>query len=265
MIRFRFAEDEKRYLLLVSAIQRQLATRLPPAEVSVAMRNLGKLQDLLMMEGVRQGAVAAGLARCDGAPELVERMPPFQLHATVYGSQDTPMHLAEQEWIRDALHLDVGAMCEQSWLDAQPMQFAPDTLQAAEVTEQAPGAPASVPAPTRKPLDSWTDDDIAAEARRWASQVKEGDAQEHPDLLDRVRDVLQDLRKEGFRPTAWAEMIMRVHLATQVDAGFLDLQLGTPMGITVLRQAGFLDLDPPGSFDQITFLEQLPGGESAQD
>lgn len=252
MIRFRFAEDEQRYLLLVGALQRQLATQLPPEQVSVAMRNLGKLQDLLMMEGIRQGATAANIGRELAAGEITKSpgplLKPFELHAAVYGTHDTPLHAVEQQLL-SPLHET------PPWLDDAPMQFAP-TPQDSGAAPIAP-TPPSTSAP--KSWDHVADEDIRQEARRYWEErpPREGDFHERPELLDRARDALVGMVQRGDPVSTWTDLILRLHLALQVDAGFLDIQMSTPMGLTVLHQAGFHDLRPPALMDQAVFLDGL--------
>lgn len=67
---------------------------------------------------------------------------------------------------------------------------------------------------------------------------------ESPQLLDRLRDTLKDLLRQGWKPTSWADLIMKLHLVLQIDAGFLDLQLVTEAGRTVLDQCGLFDMKP---------------------
>lgn len=255
MIRFRSREDEQRYVALVSEVYRIIAGSLPPAQVSVAMRNLGKLQDLLMLEGVRQGVAAAAISnlakRIDG--QDLEHLKAFQLHAHVYGSQDTPLRDVEQEWVGKLSAPTHEA--EVPWLDPDPMRFAPDTEQAfeAEMRRQQ----------TVNAWGNWQEEDVEQNVTRprtedddgfdldaveaMLDEPSDGSAQEQPQLLDRIRDELQTMQRSGIHPRDWKDLILRLHLQLHVDAGALDLQLGTPMGQTVLAQAGFVDLQP-GAF-----------------
>lgn len=259
MIRFRFAEDEQRYLLLVGALQRQLATQLPPAQVSVAMRNLGKLQDLLLMEGVRQGATAACLndALCSAGLGSLGPLKPLELHAAVYGAHDTPLHAIERR-----LLAPLGTAKGFPWLDEAPMQFAPTALQSDG--DQTATPPAAVP----KAWDDMMEDDIRQEAERYMTKrvAQDDDFRERPDLLDRARDVLIDMAKRGDPISSWTDMILRLHATLQVDAGFLDLQMSTPMGLTVLHQAGFHELRPPNLLDaQFWTLDPVPTAPASGD
>lgn len=242
MIRFRFREDERRYYALVSEVYRLLGTHLPPDQVSVAMRNLGKLQDLLMLEGVRQGVAAAAISNVSKELELgdLERLKAFQLHAHIYGSQDTPLRAIEEEWLEK---FGVPEGQDGPWLDPTPMRFAPDTERAfaQELAKPQMMTGAELLRQMRDQGVGIEDADIE-DIERLLDE--EADAQERPDLLDRVRDVLQEMASAGLQPRDWSDLILRLHVQMQVDAVVLDMQLGTPMGQTVLAQAGFVGLQP---------------------
>lgn len=127
MIRFRQTEDERRYLKLRTELYLRVA-QLPPKLVNEAMRTFGKLEQLLQLEGVRQGLAVAELsllAEESGKPG-VRGLKAFQAHATMYGSQDTPLVDVEQErlqsWDRP------GERARAAWLDESPMRYAPQTL-----------------------------------------------------------------------------------------------------------------------------------------
>lgn len=250
MIRFRFSEDEKRYLSLLSEVYRIVGSNLPPREMMVVMRNLGKLQDILLLEGVRQGAAAAGIAECmfhreeeDDAPY---RMRPFQLHAAIYGANDTPLHDVEREHLK---RMDIVAD-EINWVDPEPMRFAPDTEQAALV-ERTKSSLQEARSRAKRSWDDWDEGDVAQEVAPddihiddLLAKFESDEAFERPDTLDRIRDVLLDMAKSQIKPDSWQELILRVSRATHIDAGFVDLQLGTEMGRTVLAQAGMADIVP---------------------
>lgn len=272
MIRFRFREDEKRYVSLVSEVYRLVAGSLPPDRVSTVMRNLGKLQDMLMLEGVRQGVAASAISniakeRHQGDKEELKA---FQLHAHIYGSQDTPLRDIELEWLEK---LDSKHLADLPWLDEKPMRFAPETEREfqGELRRET----------SRKAWEKWDQSEIDAEVKPWpdvpdpdqldfpeelpedvdleaAIQAldTDEDAQERPQLLDRIRETLMDFGKTGLRPADWRDLILRLHLALHVDAGALDMQLGTAMGRTVLAQAGFHDLQPGPFGVNLTAIEQ---------
>lgn len=247
MIRFRFREDEKRYYTLLSEVYRLLASQLPPDQVSVAVRNLGKLQDLLMLEGVRQGVAAAAISNTskerDGTS--LEHLMAFQLHAHVYGSQDTPLHDVEREWL-DKLGVPE-ALHGSPWLDPKPMRFAPDTEQAFlhELQQQGVRPVRFTRGESPRPFDDLDPEDVDLDAiERLLGEEESGETQEQPQLLDRIRDVLQGMASTGVRPRDWQDLVLRLHLQMHVDAAIIDIQLGTQMGRTVLAQAGFFDLQP---------------------
>jgi hypothetical protein len=253
VIRFRFREDEERYLNLLSEVYRALA-HLPPAANRVALRNLGKMHDLLWLEGVRQGVAAAAISNLGQKTANgynLEHLKAFQLHAHVYGSQDTPLRDIEVEWVTERLGANPDE-ADEPWLDPEPMRFAPDTEQAYTAAQKGYGAPghdAEPVAPEAPDLfhqqwDGMEDEDVDFEATVDAILADGDDAQERPELLDRIRDALVNMASTGVKPRDWEDLILRLHMTLHVDAGFLDIQLGTPMGRTVLAQAGFFDLQP---------------------
>lgn len=239
MIRFRHKDDERRYLRLMSQVYRLVARRLPPEECSTVLRNLGKMQDMLLFEGVRQGAAAAAIAEMmyhrEGFDNEPYDMLPFQLHAAIYGAHDTPLHEVEKRFLDDMDVTDgVG------WIDPEPMEFAPDTEEASE-REAAP-----VPA-VLKPLtpeeeaktswDGWNDDDIQKEL---GLDDDDTPAFESPQSLDIIRDALLQMSK----PDTYQDMILTLSRNLHIDAAFLDMQLGTEAGRTVLAQVNMADLHP---------------------
>lgn len=264
MIRFRFKEDEQRYYRLLAEVYRIVAASAPPDQVSVAMRNLGKLQDVLMLEGVRQGVAAAAISNIskevDGTD--LETKKAFQLHAQIYGSQNTPLRDVEVEWLHSfgATHRS-----DDPWLDPQPMRFAPDTEQS-YLAEQAQGR---TPVLDGTPREAMRDASLEASDADFDFEALLGDddhdAQERPELLDRIRDALLDINERGSHPRSWEDLIMRLHMALHVDAGFIDLQLGTPMGQTVLAQAGFAGIQPGPYGTDLSAVEQLAAEVTPQE
>lgn len=241
MIRFRFKEDEKRYLSLLSEVYRIAGSSLNHQQMSVVMRNLGKLQDILLLEGVRQGvsAAAIGVMQVERTDLYTVALRPLQLHAYIYGSHDTPLNEVEQMWLNT---MEVSEEEVLDWLDPHPMDFAPETEHAAlQEARRAKPAPVSEPLGGRSDLDPGDDihvDDLLA------SFESDDDTFESPQSLDRIRDVLMTMSKSQIKPESWQELILRVHRGTGIDAGFIDMQLGTAMGRTVLAQAGMADIHP---------------------
>jgi hypothetical protein len=282
MIRFRCREDERRHTDLVSEIYRLVAIGLPPDQVSVVLRNLGKLQELLMLEGIRQGVACAGLAvaltaaeeereqPADGRPvggggEFFEltaemwRLAPFQLHAYLYGSADTPLCSVEDDWGRHPLQPDIA---DVAWLDPSPMEFAPETERASQFAARTPFREKTTTEKMMQTLGQAAEhEDASIEEIEALLEEGPGEEQEQPQILDTIRDALMGLVKDGVRPRDWQDLILRLHLLLQIDAGFIDLQLGTEMGRVVLAQAGFYDLQP-GPFG--TSLEEVRQSVNAQ-
>lgn len=253
MIRFRFTEDEKRYLALLSEVYRIAASSLNHQQMSVVMRNLGKIQDILLLEGVRQGTAAAAISEMkfhtDHDSEGTYEMMPFQLHAAIYGANDTPLYEVEREWLE---HLPIDEDSGIGWLDPEPMQFAPDTEKAALQAARKATPTEETPVQRSKTAwDNWDDDDVKKEVGdndldidAILAENEDDDTFESPQSLDRIRDVLMTMAKSKSRPGSWQEMVLAVHRATHIDAGFIDMQLGTAMGRNVLAQAGMADLHP---------------------
>lgn len=247
MLRFRFTEDERRYLRLLGHAYRTIARHLPQSEMSSVLRDLGKIQDILWLEGVRQGVSATVLASADQTMTR-RRMGAFQIHAEVYGERDTPLHEAERAY---AQALDLVDALNDPWMDNAPMQFAPEVTPESgpprgafpAVQHEAVTSEQAEPEPDQDPgeLSASSIMDAVEEAIRTAPSPEE--SQEQPAMLDRVREELVAIKK-GDAPESWEKLIFALHLRTGIDAGFLDLQLGTPMGQAVLEQAGFLDMQP---------------------
>jgi hypothetical protein len=258
MIRFRFTEDEERYLRLMAETYRILAETVPPQLVSKVMRNLGKLEQMSYLDGVRQGFAAAELAvMMDDVPSMPQarRLKAFQAHAAIYGSTDTPLVQVEEE------HLANLAQTSDSvpWLDPAPMRYAPQTLAewergpepestlAAQVARMKAENPLSVPfvegdlpaPPSFRQAPVEADDDFSLPIRI-AAPI------EAPAFLDQVRDAIME---SGESYATWTDMLFKLHLKMGVDAGYLDLALGSPQGLTVLAQCNLTHLHPGASIN----------------
>lgn len=293
MIRFRNEEDERRYTILRTEIFARLAAAGLSGEVlAMAMRNLGKVEMMIYLDALRQGlAMGAIAASADEKGALVEprALKAWQLHATIYGSSDSPLRETELEWLRK---LDIDeTWLATSWLDDKPLRFAPMTL-TEWLGEQAPVAPVykidapyaptpivrraeppeTMPAPPEAadPLDAAlaeiidSDEDPVAILQRHRV-MPEPDAEsestggpESPEFCDRVRDAIQTLQKGGWKPGGWVELIRGLHLHMHVDAAYLDLQLSTHVGRTVLDQCGLFGIAPGTS---VILQDLLEGGE----
>lgn len=297
MIRFRFQEDERRFIRLHAEMFEKLARAgFPEGVGSEMLRNVGKIEQMAHMEGIRQGLAAAGLAQqmleadVSPIPDPLSHKA-FQLHALIYGSADTPLRTIEKEWL-GKLGLE-GDHLAKSWLDDKPMRFAPATLQ--ELSGTAPPiAPmmsihaASKPTPVAVPFDpatspGMTDLMVAPESiadmpppeamhgaevtvpEPWHKGEYEPDEPdlgaeiqpESPEFLDVARDAIQTLKRGGWDPKSWQEIVLGLHRHMGVDAGYLDIQLTTHVGRTVLDQCGLAGFAPPDMMS-FEFLDSAP-------
>ena len=284
MIRFRFTEDEKRYLSLMSEAYRLLAKHAPADVTSKVMRNLGKMEQVAYFEGIRQGFAGAELSLMmedSGIQEGCRHLKAFQAHAHVYGSSDTPLREVEMERV-EAMNLGEDA-AHSAWLDRNPMRFAPQTLREWEgegaekstdyetfserIDDELGRDPGSVPfigtireSEIKEGLSEPGDfanvvEGILEIERDTVPKTKaqsDWDDQpvNSPQFLDRVRDFLQE---KGEEPDTWASLIMHLHRGMEVDAGYLDLVLSTPEGLTVLAQCGLTALHPGSGVDMMSF------------
>jgi hypothetical protein len=246
VIRFRFTEDERRYLQLLSEAYRIIASKVPPALVSRVMRSVGKLEQMAYLEGVRQGLAIAELSLRleERGRQSVRDLKAFQAHAILYGSTDTPMREVELEWL-EKIGLPENTAAT-AWLDDEPLRYAPQTLAEWEGEESTPEA---APAPHFSNLQD-LDPDLRRHFQPDAPDAPDeppfelppgikpegaDDPQERPAMLDQLRDVLSELNP---KPETWQDLILHTHRVTGIDAGFLDLQLSSDMGSAVLAQCG---------------------------
>jgi hypothetical protein len=272
-MRFRVGEDERRYgALRIEAYLRLLP--LPAATVSEILRNWSKIEAILFWEGVKQGLAIGTLRAMDGrAPHeqlLHGASTAVAAHAAVYGEADTPLAAVETKHLR-AIFADapeaIAAAALHPWLSAKPVEFAPQTLAeftkrygvdavigaaVAPVLQAPPVAPAPVVAPEADGNDEDPDDRAMMERLQalidqedeTAAERGEDRPPESPAFLDRVRDELLSQVSQGWKPSGWPELIMRLHLSMQVDASYLDLQLSSDSGRAVLAQAGLFNVFP---------------------
>jgi hypothetical protein len=128
------------------------------------------------------------------------------------------------------------------------MAFAPDTEEAAgqEAAVDAAPEPSAPEEEAKGAWDGWTHEDIQRELGLDNEDMESLDSDpvfqspQSPQSLDRVRDVLLQMSK----PATYSDMILAVSRTLHMDAAFLDMQLGTEAGRTVLAQAGMADLHP---------------------
>lgn len=237
MIRFRFNEDERKYQRLFAEVFRIVATHLPAAATSLVIRNLGKLEQIAYLEGVRQGLAVAEisiLAAQQGHPHA-RSLKAFQAHAMVYGSTDTPLRQVEEEWLEQ-----IGVrqtVSREAWLDEKPLRFAPQTLE--EAVGEIPEAHPTPHFARIEELDPSLSEPFLNPIAAADDEVQQ------PASLDRIRDLLNS---SSHKPESWPELILFLHRNTGIDAGFLDLQMSTPMGRTVLTQCG-IHVDPGAGVD----------------
>jgi hypothetical protein len=255
-MRFRVGEDERRYgALRVEAYLRLLP--LPAATVSEILRNWSKIEAILFWEGVKQG-LAIGTLRAMDARRADEQLlngatTAVAAHAAVYGDADTPLAEVEARHVQ-TLFADapeaLAAAGLHPWLSAKPVEFAPQTL--GVTAQQAAPAILAAPPPQDAPeQEDPADRDIMERLQSLIDQEDEaaelrGEDRppESPAFLDRVRDELLSQVSQGWKPSGWADLIMRLHLSMQVDASYLDLQLSSDSGRAVLAQAGLFDVFP---------------------
>lgn len=270
-MRFRVGEDERRYSALrVEAYLRLLP--LPAATVSEILRNWSKIEAILFWEGVKQGLAIGTLRAMDGRQASEQLLhgahAPVAAHAAVYGEADTPLAEVEARHLQTFFSGAAEALAAASmhpWLSTKPVEFAPQTLAeftkrygvdaisgpgGAVVVQQAAPALAADPAPA-SPEEDPADRDIVERLQALIDREDEtaelrGEDRppESPAFLDRVRDELLSQVSQGWKPSGWADLIMRLHLSMQVDASYLDLQLSSDSGRAVLAQAGLFDVFP---------------------
>jgi hypothetical protein len=83
---------------------------------------------------------------------------------------------------------------------------------------------------------------------------------ESPEFLDIARSEIQAMKSSGWDPKTWQDIILGLHRKMGVDAGYLDIQLTTHFGRTVLDQCGLAGLAPPDMMS-FEFLDNPPPGK----
>lgn len=279
---FRLEVDERRYFALRSELYIRLArSGLPAQVVHDILRNFGRCEDMLFFEGVRQGMAAALLAD----PERGHlRQPALAVHSDLYGIAATPLVRVEDVAVHAARDTSGtrDPYPEHPWLAKEPLKFAPLTITEAiemygeDLAVRVPVPVASdQPAATKK--RSLEDDFDPMEALNALANggstedilgIKDpaifdsggGDSEgtdepvHRPELLDRIRDALVKMPQAA----SWKELILGLMREMRMDASVLDDVLSTPMGMTVISQAGLLHLHP-GSLDGVKMLESHNG------
>lgn len=242
MIRFRHPADEAKYNKLRGAIYRRIASSLPASAVSEVLANFSKLELLLHLEGLRQGlAIAAVTERCELGPTRASKA--YQAHALVYGSSES-LSDEEKGWLDRAEADGTG----DPWLDDAPIRFG-GTVTAGAGDEPTPSSDSTPKEPARV-----VDDDGTVYMERLPDNVLQAlegaeQAPTSPSFLDRVRTEVQGLVGSGKKFADWADLIMSLHMTMAVDAAYLDLQLASVEGRTVLDQCGLFELRPGAGID----------------
>jgi hypothetical protein len=120
------------------------------------------------------------------------------------------------------------------------------------------GAEVTVPEPWQKGEYEPDDQDDEPDIRIRPEPDDNKEIQpESPEFLDIVRDAIQTMKRTGWDPKTWNDIILGLHRHMSVDAGFLDIQLTTHFGRTVLDQCGLAGLAPPEMMS-FEFLNDLP-------
>ena len=59
---------------------------------------------------------------------------------------------------------------------------------------------------------------------------------ESPAGVERIRESISQLMGDGWKPESWDDLILKLHVAMRVDAFWLDIQLSSEVGRTMLSQ-----------------------------
>lgn len=270
-MRFRVGQDERRYNALRVEAYLRLA-QLPPSVVSEILRNWSKIEAILYWEGVKQGLAIGTLHAMDSRHASEQLLhgasTAVAAHAAVYGEADTPLSEVEAKHLRmlfaDAEETRRAALLHP-WLSAEPVEFAPQTL--AEFTSRygvdavSRGTATSAKEPEHAPPVSLADatppehndedrrmlqalEEMIEDEIQGAEAREEDRPHESPAFLDKVRDELLSQLSQGWKPSGWPDLILRLHMAMHVDASYLDLQLSSDVGRAVLAQVGLFDVFP---------------------
>lgn len=261
---FRTSEDERRYF----ALRTEFFVRLVQSGVSAQtvhdmMRNFGKMEDMMLFEGVRQGMAVAVLV------EANDGVLPLEMHASLYAGGETPLSRIESQLSGESVKY-------HPYLGVEPLEFGPLTLTEA-IEKYGPDLTVDAPRASSKRAAGQIDDpmgvldafrngedpeavfaelekagadtnqavlaELAELAQAGLDAASEDDQPlERPDLLDRIREIL--LKAQPAKN--WPELILMVQreLVPPIDAGYLDIMLSSPMGMTVLSQCKLFHLHP---------------------
>lgn len=287
-MRFRTKEDEATYLALRTELYLAACQIADPKLVSLVMRNFGKLEDFVFREGVRQALACALMTqharevpRADpawenGAGRLSHagEETPTMLLAMIYGGSNTPLTAPETMWL-DKMNVPKDAR-KHPWLDASPLKFPPMTYAEAMGVEQ-PAAPiykihsdhAPVPVPPEmpqkdpleEPPQSSIDDELELLFQTSKPAGETGDSVERPiespEAIEHLRSHIASLISDGWKPTSWPELVMKIGLTLGWDPFAIDLNLGSQAGTMMLTQLG-IHMQPGGTVALLDFEGEHP-------
>jgi len=258
MIRFRFRRDEERYYDLLGEVRNFEHKATSTYEEAIVLRHQAKIEEMVFLEGMRQGVAAAALAvliRDAGGPDFT-LLKSYQLHAMVYGSADTPLRDAELSLMK-RYGIDAS---EQSgaFLDEKAMLFMPETVREGarflfegeriDGDDEDEGASLFEAMGREEPVA--TQDPPPGQSTFMGRPLyHESDfLDEHPvhspEIVERIRGHVQ-----GSASTwaSWQEMVMDLAGRAHIGAPLVDMVLNTPVGRAMLTQHG-VHLQPGHAF-----------------
>lgn len=258
MIRFRLRRDEERYYDILGDIRRFECRPSSSAEMGILLRQRAKAEEMIFLEGMRQGVAAAAIAvliRDAGGPDFTT-LKSYQLHSMVYGSADTPLRDAELSLMK-RYGIDVSEQAT-AFLDEKAMLFAPETVHEGskfifdesldvddddvslfDVMERE--EPADDPKEETPPPGQRT---FMGRPLYHESDFDDEHPIHSPEIVERIRGHVQ-----GSASTwgSWEEMVMDLAGRSHIGAPLVDMVLNTPVGRTMLTQHG-VHLQPGHAF-----------------
>lgn len=267
---FRTEVDEQRYFALRTELFLRVSKSGIPAQlVHEILRTVGKMEDFMLLEGVRQGVMTAVLGS-------TEEFDALTAHAKLYAGASTPLA---------AVEMSLDPSChDQPWGSIAPLTFAPTTLAEAReavadgvsfdgaealkatpvVTKLTPlrelpqeamedpaafladlgidpddyDAPLSDPEEVEFQSNMSTVSALLDQARLESERTEPA---ERPDMIDRLRDAMLALEQP---PETWTDLVLALTRQTAIASDVIDQALSTPMGMTAISQAKFFHLHP---------------------
>jgi hypothetical protein len=134
----------------------------------------------------------------------------------------------------------------------------PEAMHGAEVTPREPWEKGEYE--PDEPDDPAADDAFLRSVREEIIAEDKEVQPESPEFLDIARSEIQAMKSSGWDPKTWQDIILGLHRKMGVDAGYLDIQLTTHFGRTVLDQCGLAGLAPPDMMS-FEFLDNPPPGK----